>query len=345
MAYKFQRGTAILSGNLDVEGAFDVKNPGDGTQAILLGGTKVIDASRVVSGSSYQVGNVDTKIQRAAAGDIEVGTDGAFKRVYRADGTDVAIADGGTGASNASGARTNLGLVIGSDVQAHDAQLDTLAALTANQVAGLVDLAALEAPASDGQFIVATGAGAFQYESGDTAIASLGITATAAELNVLDGVASGSFEAMSTEVAFFDHNGILKHAEQAQFLGQIAGAGLAVSGGRLVAEGSGTPKALSTTAPGTLICQEGVNYVTGTVGFGNPSTPANRVRLPAQADTTFGDKVTVKVTSTVNNAIAISGSATQLIDGESMIILESGGAAVTLVYLGDFGGNAHWGII
>jgi microcystin-dependent protein len=48
----------------------------------------------------------DTTLTRTGAGDIAIEGNG----VYRAGGTDVAVADGGTGSSTAAGARTALGL-------------------------------------------------------------------------------------------------------------------------------------------------------------------------------------------------------------------------------------------
>ena len=68
----------------------------------------------------------------------------------------LAVSDGGTGGTSASAARTNLGLAIGSDVQAYDAQLADVAGLST----------------TDGGFIVGNGSN-FVVESGSTARASL----------------------------------------------------------------------------------------------------------------------------------------------------------------------------
>jgi hypothetical protein len=79
--------------------------------------------------------------------------------------TDLAVADGGTGASTASGARTNLGLVIGTDVQAWDTQLDSVAALSYVGNAGKV--IAVNAGAT-GFELIAAGAGTITGTPGGT---------------------------------------------------------------------------------------------------------------------------------------------------------------------------------
>jgi len=70
----------------------------------------------------------------------------------------IGITDGGTGATTASGARSNLGLVIGTNIQAFNARL--------TDVSGLA--------VTDGGFIVGDGSN-FVLETGNTARASLGL--------------------------------------------------------------------------------------------------------------------------------------------------------------------------
>ena len=81
----------------------------------------------------------------------------------------IGIDDGGTGAITASGARTALGLEIGVDVQAYDAELQALSGLTP----------------TDGNFIVGNGS-TFVNESGATARNSLNLgTSDSVEFSTL----------------------------------------------------------------------------------------------------------------------------------------------------------------
>jgi hypothetical protein len=85
------------------------------------------------------------------------------------------VASGGTGATDTTTARSNLGLVVGTDVQSHSIYLDAIAALAR----------------SDGNFIVGDGSN-WVSESGPTARTSLGLGTIATQASDSVAITGGT---------------------------------------------------------------------------------------------------------------------------------------------------------
>jgi hypothetical protein len=157
---------AFSGGKLDVTvDLSDSTNDVTGTLAIGNGGTGVTSLGNVTDAGSSRVtitGGTGAAI-KAMTFDVNEGNldlanvGGSLALASQVSGT-LPIANGGTGGTSASGARTALGLAIGTDVQAYDADLDAISALAK----------------TDGGIIVGNGS-AFVLESGATARTSLGL--------------------------------------------------------------------------------------------------------------------------------------------------------------------------
>tara|TARA_R100000781_G_scaffold75136_1_gene46755 strand:+ start:244 stop:1350 length:1107 start_codon:yes stop_codon:yes gene_type:complete len=197
------------------------------SKAFYINGTSVLNSttlgSNIVNSSLTSLGTIGTGVWA---------------------GTDVAVAHGGTGASTAANARTNLGLVIGTNVQAYDAELAAIAGLTsaANKLpyftgsgsaavtdfsaygrtlvddadaaaarttlglvigtnvqaydAQLADVAGLAV--TDGGFIVGDGSN-FVLESGATARTSLGLGSMATQAHTAVNIDGGTIDGITLD--------------------------------------------------------------------------------------------------------------------------------------------------
>jgi hypothetical protein len=134
----YYRAITGLSPSGSAGGALDGTFPNPGLAASVAG-AGLAETSDVLSvnvdGSTLEINSDSLRVKDGGITSAKI-TDGTITTSdlaftpYTSGGTDVAVADGGTGASSASAARTNLGLVIGTDVEAHDADLTTIAGLS-----------------------------------------------------------------------------------------------------------------------------------------------------------------------------------------------------------------------
>ncbi|MBU0624776.1 hypothetical protein KKF05_00350 [Patescibacteria group bacterium] len=135
-------GGAGLAWAATVIGTSITLDNGAGLQTSTSNGNTAVLRAYDVDGTAYTTfatltaGNTPTMDLNA---DVTIGG----VSMYRVGGTDVAVADGGTGASTTADARTNLGLVIGTNVQAWADNLDSWSAIAPASMATLTGVETL----------------------------------------------------------------------------------------------------------------------------------------------------------------------------------------------------------
>ena len=151
---------------------------------LLTGKSFLIAGTSVLSGST--LGSGITASSLTSVGTISTGT---------WNGTTIAIANGGTGSTSASDARTALGLAIGTDVQAYNSTLAAVAGGTYTGDDSITTLGTIATGTWNGTTIaIANGGTGATTESGARTALGLAIgTNVQAYSSVLDNVAAGNY--------------------------------------------------------------------------------------------------------------------------------------------------------
>ena len=299
----------IVGGALDVTiDLSDSTNDVTGTLAVANGGTgqtsldNITDAGSsritVTGGTGVLIGGGSNLTLDVAEANLDLANMGGSLALASQVSGSLPVANGGTGSTTAAGARTNLGLVIGTDVQAYDAQLADIAALTP----------------TDGNIIVGNGTN-FVAESGATARTSLGlgtgdavtfagVTSTAnISLGSTDGTDGYHLVGLNTPTSDYEA-ATKKYVDDNVGAGSISQTIGADSGSGTVSLGSqtftisGTANEIETSASGQAI----------TVGIADDPTLTGNVivtgNLTVQGTTTTVDSTTIQI----QNAFVFEGA-------------------------------------
>ena len=184
--------------------------------------------------------------------------------------------------------------------------------LTLSTEGVLQDLNTLGAPASDGQFIVATGAGAFAYESGGDARTSLGL-GTAATLNTAAVVDGGANLATGDQIHAF-----------------VTGQGYTTNAGTVTSVGTNTGLSGTVTTTGNLSLALG-DLADMNVAWDNDVDEFivldNGVQKKKLSSEIFGSNAFNSTTiGTTTNALTVDNTTLQLNTGTTF----NGSAALTI---------------
>ena len=293
---------ASNDGTLTIGGVTIIDNGGSG--AVALSGIDSIDATTEATIEAA----IDTLSNLTSIGTLATG-------VWQA--TDIAVAHGGTGASSAGDARTNLGLVIGTNVQAYDADLAAIAGLTS---------AANKIPYFTG--------------SGAAAVADF----TAFGRSIVDDADAGAVRTtIGVDAAGTDNS---TNVTLAGSLDYLTISGQEITRGAIV---------LTTDVSGTLPVGNGGTGAT-TLGDNRVLTGAGTSAISAEANMTF-DGSTLAVTGDVNitGDLSVAGNTTitdttTISVEDSMLKLASNNTNTDTVDIGFYGvyvdsGTKYAGII